>query len=90
MQKQEVKGRKGDIKNYILDVEIGHGASGVCYKAISKLDGSVCAIKKISINTIKVKQLSKLGQQLKNGTQVSRGVEVIETPEYYSILRFFY
>lgn len=54
MQKQDLKLRKGDIKNYHLEAEIGHGASGVCYKAVSKVDGSICAIKKISINTIKV------------------------------------
>lgn len=65
MQKQEPKTRRGDIKNYILEAEIGHGASGVCYKAISKSDGSVCAIKKISINSIKVQPSLNQGNSLK-------------------------
>jgi hypothetical protein len=43
-----------NIINYTLDAEIGHGASGVCYKAVSKLDKKIYAIKKIAINTIKV------------------------------------
>jgi hypothetical protein len=54
MQKEETKASKNNITNYLLDAEIGHGASGVCYKAISKVDRCVCAIKKISVNTIKV------------------------------------
>jgi hypothetical protein len=42
------------LNSYILQGEIGHGASGTCYRALSKLDGVVYAIKEISINTIKV------------------------------------
>lgn len=45
---------KGNINDYTIDIEIGHGASGVCYKALSKVNQQVCAIKKISINNIKV------------------------------------
>lgn len=60
MQKQDLKLRKGDIKNYHLEAEIGHGASGVCYKAVSKVDGSICAIKKFPLTPSKY-NLSEVG-----------------------------
>lgn len=43
-----------NIKNYEIETEIGRGASGICYRAKSKTDGNVYAIKKILLNCLKV------------------------------------
>lgn len=52
MDRTELK--KTDISCYTLEMEIGRGASGTCYRAKRIATGQVCAIKKIAVNIMKV------------------------------------
>ena len=47
-------------QKYQIDNEIGRGASGVCYKVKKIEDGRTYALKKISLNFIKVKYFLSL------------------------------
>ena len=42
------------INDYELEAEIGHGSSGTCYRGVHKKNKKVYAIKKITINNLKI------------------------------------
>ena len=53
------------LDNYVLLKEVGRGASGVVYKAQSKLDSSIYALKKINLKHIQKQKRKDLLQEVR-------------------------